>query len=149
MGKKKQPNSPKSLHSNQSAKGRQKANMPQQEHHTKRHKGNRNNHHKESEQGAKGNRNRQPKGTGIGSQRELKTGSQGGRNWTQEKEPGGGNRRATERGKNLDKMGYIGHHGIAALHKYKYSGVDNSLVAKYILQPFWSRFVNIFPLWVP
>ncbi|PKU60257.1 ethanolaminephosphotransferase [Dendrobium catenatum] len=46
-------------------------------------------------------------------------------------------------------MGYIGHHGIAALHKYKYSGVDNSLVAKYILQPFWSRFVNIFPLWVP
>lgn len=46
-------------------------------------------------------------------------------------------------------MGYIGHHGIASLHKYKYSGVDNSVVAKYILQPFWSRFVNLFPLWVP
>ncbi|KMZ59998.1 Diacylglycerol Cholinephosphotransferase [Zostera marina] len=45
--------------------------------------------------------------------------------------------------------GYIGQHGIAALHKYKYSGVDNSLVAKYILQPFWSRCVNLFPLWMP
>ncbi|KAG0474927.1 hypothetical protein HPP92_014613 [Vanilla planifolia] len=46
-------------------------------------------------------------------------------------------------------MGYVGHHGIAALHKYKYSGIDNSMVAKYILQPFWSRFVHLFPLWVP
>lgn len=45
--------------------------------------------------------------------------------------------------------GYIGQHGIAALHKYKYSGVDNSLVAKYMLQPFWSRCVNLFPLWMP
>ncbi|OEL15243.1 Choline/ethanolaminephosphotransferase 1 [Dichanthelium oligosanthes] len=46
-------------------------------------------------------------------------------------------------------MGYIGHHGVATLRRYKYSGVDHSLVAKYILQPFWSRFVNIFPLWFP
>ncbi|XP_008781244.1 choline/ethanolaminephosphotransferase 1-like [Phoenix dactylifera] len=46
-------------------------------------------------------------------------------------------------------MGYIGHHGVATLHKYKYSGVDNSLVAKYILQPFWSRCVTLFPLWMP
>ncbi|XP_008811962.1 choline/ethanolaminephosphotransferase 1-like isoform X2 [Phoenix dactylifera] len=46
-------------------------------------------------------------------------------------------------------MGYIGHHGVATLNKYKYSGVDNSLVAKYILQPFWSRCVNLFPLWMP
>ncbi|KAG6765770.1 hypothetical protein POTOM_029827 [Populus tomentosa] len=46
-------------------------------------------------------------------------------------------------------MGYIGSHGIAALHKYKYSGVDHSCVAKYVLQPFWTRFVNLFPLWMP
>ncbi|XP_050223988.1 choline/ethanolaminephosphotransferase 1 [Mercurialis annua] len=46
-------------------------------------------------------------------------------------------------------MGYIGSHGISALHRYKYSGVDHSYVAKYVLQPFWSRFVNFFPLWMP
>ncbi|CAN1127267.1 Choline/ethanolaminephosphotransferase 1 [Linum perenne] len=46
-------------------------------------------------------------------------------------------------------MGYIGSHGIAALHKYKYSGVDHSYVAKYVLQPFWSRCVYFFPLWMP
>ncbi|KAB1206531.1 Choline/ethanolaminephosphotransferase 1 [Morella rubra] len=46
-------------------------------------------------------------------------------------------------------MGYIGTHGVAALHRYKYSGVDHSYVAKYVLQPFWSRFVNFFPLWMP
>ncbi|GJN18823.1 hypothetical protein PR202_gb06026 [Eleusine coracana subsp. coracana] len=44
---------------------------------------------------------------------------------------------------------YIGHHGVATLRRYKYSGVDHSLVAKYILQPFWSRFVHLFPLWFP
>ncbi|XP_057543113.1 choline/ethanolaminephosphotransferase 1 [Amaranthus tricolor] len=46
-------------------------------------------------------------------------------------------------------MGYIGSHGIAALHRYKYSGVDHSYVAKYVLQPFWTRFVHFFPLWMP
>ncbi|KAK6921834.1 CDP-alcohol phosphatidyltransferase, partial [Dillenia turbinata] len=46
-------------------------------------------------------------------------------------------------------MGYIGAHGVAALHRYKYSGVDLSYVAKYILQPFWSRCVTCFPLWMP
>ncbi|XP_064999359.1 choline/ethanolaminephosphotransferase 1-like isoform X1 [Musa acuminata AAA Group] len=46
-------------------------------------------------------------------------------------------------------MGYIGHHGVATLHKYKYSGVDKSLLAKYVLQPFWSRCVALFPLWMP
>ncbi|XP_052185095.1 choline/ethanolaminephosphotransferase 1-like isoform X3 [Diospyros lotus] len=46
-------------------------------------------------------------------------------------------------------MGYIGAHGVAALHRYKYSGVDHSYVAKYVLQPFWTRFVNFFPLWMP
>ncbi|XP_076957398.1 choline/ethanolaminephosphotransferase 1-like isoform X2 [Bidens hawaiensis] len=46
-------------------------------------------------------------------------------------------------------MGYIGVHGINALHKYKYSGVDHSYVAKYVLQPFWTKFVTFFPLWMP
>ncbi|KAK2420322.1 choline/ethanolaminephosphotransferase [Trifolium repens] len=46
-------------------------------------------------------------------------------------------------------MGYIGSHGVAALHRYKYSGVDHSYVAKYVLQPFWTRFVHLFPLWMP
>ncbi|KAJ7539733.1 hypothetical protein O6H91_11G106900 [Diphasiastrum complanatum] len=46
-------------------------------------------------------------------------------------------------------MGYIGKHGVEALRRYKYSGVDRSYVAKYVLQPFWSRFVTIFPLWFP
>nr|XP_043631974.1 choline/ethanolaminephosphotransferase 1-like [Erigeron canadensis] len=46
-------------------------------------------------------------------------------------------------------MGYIGTHGIKALHRYKYSGVDHSYVAKYVLQPFWTRFVTFFPLWMP
>ncbi|XVF03084.1 hypothetical protein REPUB_Repub04eG0230200 [Reevesia pubescens] len=46
-------------------------------------------------------------------------------------------------------MGYIGQHGVAALHRYKYSGVDHSYLAKYVLQPFWGRVVNFFPLWMP
>ncbi|KAG7032129.1 Choline/ethanolaminephosphotransferase 1, partial [Cucurbita argyrosperma subsp. argyrosperma] len=46
-------------------------------------------------------------------------------------------------------MGYIGAHGVAALRRYKYSGEDHSIVAKYVLQPFWRRFVNFFPLWMP
>jgi ethanolaminephosphotransferase len=44
---------------------------------------------------------------------------------------------------------YIGPHGVAALHRHKYSGVDHSYVAKYVLQPFWSWFVTLFPLWMP
>ncbi|CAN1786387.1 Choline/ethanolaminephosphotransferase 1 [Linum perenne] len=48
-----------------------------------------------------------------------------------------------------EEMGYIGSHGIQALHRYKYSGVDHSYVAKYVLQPFWSRCVYFFPLWMP
>ncbi|XP_073055072.1 choline/ethanolaminephosphotransferase 1-like isoform X2 [Primulina eburnea] len=46
-------------------------------------------------------------------------------------------------------MGYIGAHGVAALHRYKYSGVDHSYLAKYVLQPFWTRCVTFFPLWMP
>lgn len=46
-------------------------------------------------------------------------------------------------------MGYVGKQGVEALHKYKYSGVDRSYMAKYVLQPFWTRFVKLFPLWMP
>ncbi|KAK9163359.1 hypothetical protein Syun_004261 [Stephania yunnanensis] len=46
-------------------------------------------------------------------------------------------------------MGYISPHGVAALHKCKYNGVDHSYVAKYVLQLFWIRFVILFPLWMP
>ncbi|KAI3976819.1 hypothetical protein MKX01_008677 [Papaver californicum] len=46
-------------------------------------------------------------------------------------------------------MGYIGANGVAALHRYKYGVVDHSLLAKYVLQPFWTRCVTLFPLWMP
>lgn len=49
----------------------------------------------------------------------------------------------------VGKMGYVGQHGVMTLQRYKYSGVDHSLVSKYVLQPFWTRFVNFFPLWMP
>ncbi|KAL6605994.1 hypothetical protein ACP70R_041647 [Stipagrostis hirtigluma subsp. patula] len=46
-------------------------------------------------------------------------------------------------------MGFIGAHGVETLKRYKYSGQDHSVVAKYVLQPFWSRCVTLFPLWMP
>lgn len=46
-------------------------------------------------------------------------------------------------------MGFIGAHGVETLKRYKYSGEDRSVVAKYVLQPFWSRCVTLFPLWMP
>lgn len=51
--------------------------------------------------------------------------------------------------KKRKKMGYIGAHGLAALHRHEYSGVDHCYLAKYVLQPFWNCFVKIFPLWMP
>jgi ethanolaminephosphotransferase len=46
-------------------------------------------------------------------------------------------------------MVYVGKHGVEALQRYKYSGVDRSYMAKYVFQPFWRFFVNFFPLWMP
>eukprot|EP00026_Physarum_polycephalum_P010452 Phypoly_transcript_10616.p1 GENE.Phypoly_transcript_10616~~Phypoly_transcript_10616.p1 ORF type:complete len:370 (+),score=45.47 Phypoly_transcript_10616:110-1219(+) len=43
---------------------------------------------------------------------------------------------------------YVSQRGLTNLHTYKYSGVDNSLVAKYIMQPFWAKAVNLLPLWM-
>lgn len=37
---------------------------------------------------------------------------------------------------------------LPGLKNYKYSSVDHSLVSRYILKPFWTNFVKIFPLWL-
>ncbi|KAL0687589.1 hypothetical protein Bca4012_087266 [Brassica carinata] len=57
--------------------------------------------------------------------------------------------RQTEKAVEERVMGYIGAHGAAALHRYKYSGEDHSYLAKYLLDPFWTHFVKVFPLWMP
>lgn len=46
-------------------------------------------------------------------------------------------------------MVYVGKHGVDALHRYKYSGIDRSYMAKYVFQPFWRWAVNFFPMWMP
>jgi len=46
-------------------------------------------------------------------------------------------------------MGYVGKHGVEALKRYKYSGIDNSYLAKWVFQPFWRFCVNFFPMWMP
>ena len=43
---------------------------------------------------------------------------------------------------------YVPAPAMEALQQYRYSAVDHSLVSKYILQPYWSRLVTIFPLWM-
>ena len=46
----------------------------------------------------------------------------------------------------LTRGRYIGEKGLEKLKHYKYSVVDRSLMAPYF-QPFWNRFVQIFPTW--
>jgi hypothetical protein len=43
---------------------------------------------------------------------------------------------------------YVSPRGLGNLKSYKYSGVDNSLVAKYVMQPFWTRLVELLPKWM-
>ena len=43
---------------------------------------------------------------------------------------------------------YISPQGLEALKLYKYHCDDKSLVAFYIMQPFWRSAVNILPLWL-
>merc|ERR1712100_836913 len=50
---------------------------------------------------------------------------------------------ATRRG-----MKYIPNAGLKALSNYKYHGVDNSLLANYVMQPFWRQAVNLLPIWI-
>ncbi|KAI8334618.1 hypothetical protein BC941DRAFT_431691 [Chlamydoabsidia padenii] len=45
-------------------------------------------------------------------------------------------------------MGYISEESLTNLHKYKYGGVDRSLVSRYIMTPYWNNLVRLFPLWV-
>jgi len=42
---------------------------------------------------------------------------------------------------------YIPQRGLKNLALYKYSGLDLSLIAKWILQPFWSWLANYLPEW--
>jgi ethanolaminephosphotransferase len=46
-------------------------------------------------------------------------------------------------------MGYVSKHGVEALQRYKYSGIDRSYMAKWVFQPFWRFAVNFFPMWMP
>ncbi|KAG8780959.1 hypothetical protein FRC12_022385 [Ceratobasidium sp. 428] len=41
--------------------------------------------------------------------------------------------------------GYIPQQSLEGLKKYKYSGVDKSLLSNYVLNPFWNQFVKIWP----
>ena len=44
-------------------------------------------------------------------------------------------------------MVYIRQRNLEKLHEYKYSGVDNSLVSKYILKPFYTNVaIKCFPM---
>ncbi|KAM3164967.1 Cholinephosphotransferase 1 [Lachancea thermotolerans] len=43
---------------------------------------------------------------------------------------------------------FIPHSKLENLKAYKYQSEDRSLVTKYVLKPFWLKFVNIFPLWM-
>ncbi|OLL23093.1 putative CDP-alcohol phosphatidyltransferase class-I family protein [Neolecta irregularis DAH-3] len=43
---------------------------------------------------------------------------------------------------------YIRPHQLDGLKKYKYSGIDKSLVSRFILGPYWSALVKLFPCWV-
>jgi len=42
-------------------------------------------------------------------------------------------------------MGYIPQAALENLKKYTYSGVDKSIVSKYLLGPFWNWFVTLWP----
>ncbi|KAJ7508427.1 Choline/ethanolaminephosphotransferase [Mycena galericulata] len=43
-------------------------------------------------------------------------------------------------------MGFIPRDALENLKKYSYKGVDKSLVSKYVLNPFWTWFVTLWPL---
>lgn len=46
-------------------------------------------------------------------------------------------------------MVYIRQDKLPKLKEYKYSGVDHSLVSRYIMKPFYNNFViHCFPMWM-
>ena len=46
------------------------------------------------------------------------------------------------------KTHYIPRHLLPNLKHYRYSGIDHSLLSRYVLQPYWSRLVLLFPDWI-
>lgn len=45
-------------------------------------------------------------------------------------------------------MGYIPQHALANLRNYSYKGVDKSLLSNYVLNPYWTWLVTLWPTWV-
>ncbi|ORY74615.1 peptidase C65 Otubain-domain-containing protein [Protomyces lactucae-debilis] len=43
---------------------------------------------------------------------------------------------------------YLSRKNLDNLKLYKYSAIDNSPVSKYILKPFWNKFLLLFPMWL-
>jgi ethanolaminephosphotransferase len=43
---------------------------------------------------------------------------------------------------------YLPQQGLHNLKKYRYSCEDKSLVAKYIMQPFWQTTIEFVPMWM-
>lgn len=44
---------------------------------------------------------------------------------------------------------YIRQSDLRNLKEYKYSGVDHSLVSRYVMKPFYTNvFIHVFPLWM-
>ncbi|KAJ1988193.1 hypothetical protein H4R33_002525 [Dimargaris cristalligena] len=43
---------------------------------------------------------------------------------------------------------YIPEEDLANLHKYKYSGIDKSLLSRYVLCHYWNNLVKLFPMWM-
>jgi hypothetical protein len=43
---------------------------------------------------------------------------------------------------------YIPQAGLANLSRYKYHGSDNSLIGRFVLQPFWNKAVTWLPTWM-
>ena len=48
----------------------------------------------------------------------------------------------------LFRVAYVEPKQMDALKSYAYSGVDHSFVSNYIMQPYWSRLVHLFPRWM-
>ena len=48
----------------------------------------------------------------------------------------------------LFRAAYVDPKNMDALKSYAYRGVDHSFVSNYIMQPYWSRLVHLFPRWM-
>jgi ethanolaminephosphotransferase len=43
---------------------------------------------------------------------------------------------------------YIPKDRLSGIDRYRYEGVDKSLMSRYILTPYWNHLVQLFPLWM-